>query len=648
MKKLYGIAALATLLAGCREADISDGVMSDDVATKSVNIEIVTSAPTSRVAVDNSSENWALTWNEGDALKSLTIDSEGVASASEDSFTLSADDISADGTQAAIRGEVASSAAQMIMVYPAKSLSVQNHEFVITLPDNEVDMSAPYANIGDATVLVSDNIALEDGIGGYKAQMHHLTTILELGMKFEGLSDDYTYQIRRVAIGDGDLATKLCLNPEFSYGDVGFDNVEYNESREELDVVVKDCFIEDNESIVIPITSFKFWLEPEAVLPVTIYIEAKSKSGDYESFSIVKSEDIENTSGEVLYFHAGTYNSVKHTYDLSAEVAEADASWVSKAAPSFAGGDGSASSPYQIATAEQLARLAALSVNHEEQMSKSFILTDDIDLSAYAWSGVDGFSGILDGDNHTVSALNGAYSLLSTIIDATVKQLNIEGSIANTNMGGSVASVAVNSRIHDCSSSVAQVSDFIAGGIVGYASRGNVITNCYNTGNIESEVSGGIVGISDGKITISNCYNKGDLKSSIAGGIVGILNDTEKNSADDIMPQVANFSGLYNIGELTGSLCKGIYGMNQADIDITLKGCYSLTGGDGDDGNGDAMPDTMDKLKDNLCSASALYNRTADTAAGDVKAWSWELPSDGGYPVINYGSIWLSISAGFK
>lgn len=80
----------------------------------------------------------------------------------------------------------------------------------------------------------------------------------------------------------------------------------------------------------------------------------------------------------------------------------------------FAGGNGSASNPYQIATPEQLAAMA-YNVNRGVYTSSYFKLTNDIDLAAHYWVpiGVNyAFVGKFNGDNYTISnmSINTAYS----------------------------------------------------------------------------------------------------------------------------------------------------------------------------------------------------------------------------------------------
>lgn len=96
---------------------------------------------------------------------------------------------------------------------------------------------------------------------------------------------------------------------------------------------------------------------------------------------------------------------------MTAFAENAAETWLDFAATDFAGGSGTKDDPYQIATAEQLAKLAkevnsgAVSQNHSMEYFK---LTNSIDLSGHRWVPIGygnttntfGFYGYFDGNDH--------------------------------------------------------------------------------------------------------------------------------------------------------------------------------------------------------------------------------------------------------
>ena len=209
--------------------------------------------------------------------------------------------------------------------------------------------------------------------------------------------------------------------------------------------------------------------------------------------------------------------------------------------PAFSGGTGEPNAPYLIATAEELN-----SIGYNPRLMKChFKLIADIDLSAF--DGKDGrptfntigygdrlerdtyydiytgfaflFSGVFDGDGHTVSHLiiSGDYyvGLFPYLLrGAQVQRL----SVVDVNVTGGTA-----------------------GGLVGY--NGGRVTGCYAGGTINGSTAGGLVGYNKGYV--SECYATGTINGSTAGGLVGRNSDS------------ASVARSYSAGTVTGDTSVG-------------------------------------------------------------------------------------------
>ena len=183
---------------------------------------------------------------------------------------------------------------------------------------------------------------------------------------------------------------------------------------------------------------------------------------------------------------------------------------------SFGGGSGTASDPYIISNAQQLAYLAYMVNNGNSYSGKYFEQTANIDLSAYYWEPI-GTSSYSFSGNYTANPFG------------VITNLYIKSDWAG--LFGRVASATI--------SNIGISGGYIEGGeyVGGLVGSGDdiTITNCYNTGNVTStstysSYAGGLVGRAEGKTTITNCYNTGDVNSSsnsdfsYAGGLVGYVN----------------------------------------------------------------------------------------------------------------------------
>ena len=310
--------------------------------------------------------------------------------------------------------------------------------------------------------------------------------------------------------------------------------------------------------------------------------------------------------------------------------------------PTFSGGDGSNTAPYQITTAAQLADLAAF-VNAKADASATcdgiyFKLMNDLDLSTdygttydsgAGWipiggdraatnangSGNDVFKGVFDGNNKTISGLyinrtNTKQGLFGEIKgNAIIKDLNVTGNLDVT--GISTTPVA------------------LVGGIVGVASGAALIDNCSFSGTVKCTVtnttnSGGGIGCIAGAFgwggtntgEISNCRAEGTVTLSRDGAnqdcrIGGIVGHVE--SASRVMIEKCYFNGTVTS---TQNRAGGIVGSLQAS---TIRNCYASGSVEGALGAGGIVGFAANAV----CSIENCYATntvTANAATGNITA----------------------------
>ena len=220
-----------------------------------------------------------------------------------------------------------------------------------------------------------------------------------------------------------------------------------------------------------------------------------------------------------------------------------DGIWSGITADSYEGGNGTEADPYQIATAEQLARL----INDTDTVGKYYVLTADIklnDVSKNDWYEGGGnnewysvnedtanhFNGTLDGKGHVVSGLyygktpgrDGWRSALFPMIGAGAVIRNLGVTNSYLSGFGNVAAIAAWSRdngdgtspvIAGCyADETVMIKGMRTAGIVAAGSLPVNISNCFFTGKMEATegVKGAMTAYfwSQG-ISISNCYAVG-------------------------------------------------------------------------------------------------------------------------------------------
>lgn len=291
----------------------------------------------------------------------------------------------------------------------------------------------------------------------------------------------------------------------------------------------------------------------------------------------------------------------------------------------FAGGLGTESNPYQVATAAQLDAV-------RDYLDCHFIQTADIDLSDYqedgGWKAIgDGyynystrnpFSGTYDGNGKSITGLSMDYSgefqdenvylglFGNTSTAALLKNINlIDVDVAAwTYVGGLVG--ANEGTVQDCtvSGNVVGIQSMI-GGLVGF-NRG-IVTGCTSSAGFplvdETQAYvGGLVGYNEANAEISDSSYHGEINVTApyiygndgnrVGGLVGINDGTVKSSFSQvtITGEGVSVGGLvgtnrgtiqdsYTTGSVSGKEnIGGLVGLSQGDSNkqAYITNCYSV------------------------------------------------------------------------
>lgn len=279
-----------------------------------------------------------------------------------------------------------------------------------------------------------------------------------------------------------------------------------------------------------------------------LWLRSSAENGVYEGIS-----GATGASYQIPASDLGKYFKVKVTANGTAQGAVLSAP-VGPVQSGFAGGTGSFSAPYQIASARQFMLL-----NVVNTAGKYFELISDIQMEHDTYIKTP-FYGILNGNGHTVTidlnipegeqsgGLFGYASSTARISDLTVAG-SIEslseatGGIVGYNVGtilrcmsdadisGQVYTGGITGKNKGTIEQCGVSSDSIAGrnmlgGIAGVNFATGVIKNCYSHADIylETNAGGGLIGWNEGSVRY--CYSKGMICDGLTnkGGLVGYNN----------------------------------------------------------------------------------------------------------------------------
>lgn len=241
----------------------------------------------------------------------------------------------------------------------------------------------------------------------------------------------------------------------------------------------------------------------------------------------------------------------------------------------FAGGSGTTASPYQVATAAQLAGITG------SYLSCAFVQTADISLSGYAsWTPVGlgtgpVFSGTYDGQSHVVTGLviieRGTYAsgLFGKADGASISNLTVSGAAIDQhtatnqrNSNGALIGWALNSEIDNCHSSGSVRGKNDTGGLIGLV-YATTITRSSSSARVAGHAwdAGGLVGGSNGTTTITSSSATGTVTNTafftggLVGGAWGSLTVTESYATGDVSfigSRAPGYVGGWGVGGLVG------------------------------------------------------------------------------------------------
>ena len=186
-------------------------------------------------------------------------------------------------------------------------------------------------------------------------------------------------------------------------------------------------------------------------------------------------------------------------------------------------GDGSAETPYEIGTADELMEFAQ-KVNGGDTDAYA-VLTADIDLPSQTWTGIatgNPYTGVFDGKGFSIKNLTGSESLFKfnngTIKNVQLVDVNIERE------GGNLGAVVGKNEgtVFNCVSSGTVTgtggNSYSVGGLVGWNHKGT-IAGCMSSCTVFGRTAGGLIGSSYGGGDAIACVYMGTCLNPIEGDI---------------------------------------------------------------------------------------------------------------------------------
>ncbi len=314
--------------------------------------------------------------------------------------------------------------------------------------------------------------------------------------------------------------------------------------------------------------------------------------------------------------------------------------WIDFAATDFDGGHGTKDDPYQIANAEQLAKLAEevnSGVPGQTHSGEYFKLTAPIDLSGKRWVPIGygnasshSFSGYFDGNNQAIKGLYvdergnnvcaGLFGVVVAISDETVlKNICIENAAI---YAGNFTDSSASPNIYG--------AGVLAGELTTMGGSGATfigVENCQGTGQVDSKMyAGGLIG-SASSAHVSDCSADVSVTGTcVSGGFVG--------NAFQGFYKNCTAKGSVSGGWATGGFAGSVF---EIDASVEIEHCASYGDVTANNWNTGGFVGYLDKGK---VSDSVSYGNVTNTVT------DWE-PKTGGFSGTNtHGNIQNCSAAG--
>ncbi len=277
--------------------------------------------------------------------------------------------------------------------------------------------------------------------------------------------------------------------------------------------------------------------------------------------------------------------------------------------------------------------------------------------------GDNAFTGIFDGQGHTISDLSITTvdvrtGLFGTTKGATVKNFTIEGRIAlsigndgsSSGIGGAIGTALSGTTVRDVTSHV-NISNTSAyplvhvGGVVGELNASKA-EKCMFFGSIDlqnaEDCVGGVIGYINNS-DVGYCANLGTVKTAtknaFVGGVLGYLNNTNGK-----VHNCYNYGAVQNGG---GSYCGAIIGYLKSGTAANITDNYYLAGSASSAFGSGSITTTATAPamnKDAFASGEVCYLVNSKTSTGDKALWKQNI--DNGktpydlYPVFNADPVY--------
>lgn len=316
MKKSLLLLSVVAAAFSCAEVEQVTPTINNEAKQITIGVAMPDEAPATRVAVseDITSGDWVTNWEAGDA----------IAVSSQSKYAVSKFDIDEGFTSkyATFSGELQDAAKPIRMIYPYENLKMRNNTYGIDLTNQDVVLNS-LSSLSKHSHMINESM-IDPTVGLDDQKMVHLTTAMQLNLRFANIEDGATAILSRIVVGaDSSIEIPTQANVNMTK-DASSAEIFNSTTNSTITLTLNKCEIANYANpeateYSIYFNALPFELAQDKTLAIAVYVEYIKENTP----SIIKKVLLEatNSSADVISFAAGTHSTINKIVDMDTATA---------------------------------------------------------------------------------------------------------------------------------------------------------------------------------------------------------------------------------------------------------------------------------------------------------------------------------------
>ncbi len=326
MKKLLLLVSVAATAFSCAEVEQVTPTLNNESKEITIGVAMPDEAIATRISLteDITTGAWVTAWEAGDA----------IAVSSQSKYNVSKFDI-VDGftsKNASFTGTLQDETKPIRMIYPYDAYKMNSNLFVVDLSNQSIEINS-LATLGKYSYMINETV-IEDPTQGLDDQkMVHITTALELNLRFSNIEDGASAVISHVVVGT-DNGSSIEI-PAYAFVNMTKDassaELYSSQTNGTITLVPNECAVANYDETAsteyaLRFNALPFEIAQNQTLAIAVYVEYIVEDAPSTMKKIVL--EATNTSSEAISFEAGSHSFINKNVDMNSAETSSDGEYL--------------------------------------------------------------------------------------------------------------------------------------------------------------------------------------------------------------------------------------------------------------------------------------------------------------------------------